>query len=159
MSNSHQMNVIAFWSWVLDFQQFWIYTHFVSHIFVPSGSPIPSVFSRFPCFGTCLVTSDLFPHGLIVPVWNYLTKSLSSGAGITRSTVMATLPQIASRVFITWGVLFSFPEVSHFFFGNSCSLVLHVHHNLNSGSLTGLVFGHISRSPVRVLNRCKHWLH
>ncbi|KAG0564193.1 hypothetical protein KC19_8G090900 [Ceratodon purpureus] len=95
-----------------DFQQFCIYTHFVSHIFVPSGSPIPSVFSRFPFFGTCLVTSDLFPPGLIVPVWNYLTKSLSSGAGITRSTVMATLPQIASRVFITWGVLFNFPELT-----------------------------------------------
>ncbi|KAG0608220.1 hypothetical protein M758_8G088700 [Ceratodon purpureus] len=69
---------------------------------------------------------------------------------------MATLPQIASRVFITWGVLFNFPEVSHFSLGNSYSLVLHVHHNLNSGSLTGLVFGHVSGSPVCVVNPCKH---
>ncbi|KAG0564192.1 hypothetical protein KC19_8G090900 [Ceratodon purpureus] len=31
---------------------------------------------------------------------------------------MATLPQIASRVFITWGVLFNFPEVIRYsFFG------------------------------------------
>ncbi|CAH2073235.1 unnamed protein product [Thlaspi arvense] len=35
--------------------------------------------------------------------------------GLVRSPVSATLPQIGSRLFLTWGILFSFPEVrSHF---------------------------------------------
>ncbi|KAG0564218.1 hypothetical protein KC19_8G093000 [Ceratodon purpureus] len=38
-------------------------------------------------------------------------SEIEDQSSITRSRVMATLPQIASRVFITWGVLFSFPEV------------------------------------------------
>ncbi|EFJ11872.1 hypothetical protein SELMODRAFT_125223 [Selaginella moellendorffii] len=33
-------------------------------------------------------------------------------AGIVRSPVSATLPQISSRLFVTWGVLWSFPEVT-----------------------------------------------
>jgi hypothetical protein len=32
--------------------------------------------------------------------------------GLVRSPVSATLPQIGSRLFLTWGVLWSFPEVS-----------------------------------------------
>lgn len=36
---------------------------------------------------------------------------------------MATLPQIASRVFLTWGILFSFPQVSNFSLRNSYWLV------------------------------------
>ncbi|CAK9190342.1 unnamed protein product [Sphagnum troendelagicum] len=31
--------------------------------------------------------------------------------GIVRSPVMATLPQIGSRIYLTWGILFSFPQV------------------------------------------------
>jgi very-long-chain (3R)-3-hydroxyacyl-CoA dehydratase len=35
--------------------------------------------------------------------------------GLVRSPVSATLPQIGSRLFLTWGILYSFPEVrSHF---------------------------------------------
>lgn len=31
--------------------------------------------------------------------------------GLVRSPVMATLPQISSRLYLTWGILWSFPEV------------------------------------------------
>ncbi|XP_010519217.1 PREDICTED: very-long-chain (3R)-3-hydroxyacyl-CoA dehydratase PASTICCINO 2 [Tarenaya hassleriana] len=35
--------------------------------------------------------------------------------GLVRSPVSATLPQIGSRLYVTWGILYSFPEVrSHF---------------------------------------------
>ncbi|CAN6805697.1 unnamed protein product [Brassica oleracea] len=35
--------------------------------------------------------------------------------GLVRSPVSATLPQIGSRLFLTWGILYSFPEVqTHF---------------------------------------------
>lgn len=40
-----------------------------------------------------------------------LLEIFNSIVGITSSPVTATLPQISSRVFITWGVLFSFPQV------------------------------------------------
>ena len=32
--------------------------------------------------------------------------------GLVRSPISATLPQIGSRLFLTWGILWSFPEVS-----------------------------------------------
>jgi very-long-chain (3R)-3-hydroxyacyl-CoA dehydratase len=32
--------------------------------------------------------------------------------GLVRSPISATLPQIGSRLFVTWGILWSFPEVS-----------------------------------------------
>lgn len=32
--------------------------------------------------------------------------------GLVRSPVSATLPQIGSRLYVTWGILWSFPEVS-----------------------------------------------
>jgi len=40
-----------------------------------------------------------------------LFEIFNSIVGITRSPVMATLPQIGSRIFLTWGVLYSFPQV------------------------------------------------
>lgn len=40
-----------------------------------------------------------------------LLEIFNSLVGITRSPVTATLPQIASRIFVTWGVLYSFPQV------------------------------------------------
>lgn len=39
-----------------------------------------------------------------------LLEILNSILGIVRSPVSATLPQIASRIFVTWGILWSFPE-------------------------------------------------
>lgn len=32
--------------------------------------------------------------------------------GLVRSPITATLPQIGSRLYVTWGILWSFPEVS-----------------------------------------------
>ncbi|KAG8364337.1 hypothetical protein BUALT_Bualt19G0118400 [Buddleja alternifolia] len=41
---------------------------------------------------------------------------LHSITGIVRSPVAATLPQVSSRLYVTWGILFSFPEIrTHFF--------------------------------------------
>ncbi|XP_078179090.1 very-long-chain (3R)-3-hydroxyacyl-CoA dehydratase PASTICCINO 2A-like isoform X2 [Carex rostrata] len=38
--------------------------------------------------------------------------------GLVRSPVSATLPQIGSRLFVTWGILYSFPEIIRYsFFG------------------------------------------
>ncbi|WZZ22694.1 hypothetical protein YC2023_124081 [Brassica napus] len=38
--------------------------------------------------------------------------------GLVRSPVSATLPQIGSRLFLTWGILYSFPEIIRYsFFG------------------------------------------
>ncbi|XP_024515196.1 very-long-chain (3R)-3-hydroxyacyl-CoA dehydratase PASTICCINO 2 [Selaginella moellendorffii] len=39
-----------------------------------------------------------------------ILEIINSLAGIVRSPVSATLPQISSRLFVTWGVLWSFPE-------------------------------------------------
>ncbi|VAI08924.1 unnamed protein product [Triticum turgidum subsp. durum] len=33
--------------------------------------------------------------------------------GLVRSPVSATLPQIGSRLFVTWGILWSFPRRGH----------------------------------------------
>ncbi|XP_042000942.1 very-long-chain (3R)-3-hydroxyacyl-CoA dehydratase PASTICCINO 2A-like [Salvia splendens] len=45
-----------------------------------------------------------------------LLEILHSLAGIVRSPVTATLPQVASRLYVTWGILYSFPEIrTHFF--------------------------------------------
>eukprot|EP01018_Ginkgo_biloba_P015077 Gb_04514 [translate_table: standard] len=39
--------------------------------------------------------------------------------GLVRSPVSATLPQIGSRLFVTWGILWSFPETrTHFLVGS-----------------------------------------
>ncbi|KAL8060387.1 hypothetical protein ABFX02_02G021800 [Erythranthe guttata] len=41
---------------------------------------------------------------------------LHSLFGLVRSPVTATLPQVSSRLYVTWGVLYSFPEIrTHFF--------------------------------------------
>eukprot|EP00271_Cylindrocystis_brebissonii_P015549 TRINITY_DN38472_c0_g1_i1.p1 TRINITY_DN38472_c0_g1~~TRINITY_DN38472_c0_g1_i1.p1 ORF type:complete len:225 (-),score=34.55 TRINITY_DN38472_c0_g1_i1:467-1141(-) len=39
-----------------------------------------------------------------------LFEVFNSATGIVRSPIAATLPQIASRLLLTWGILFSFPE-------------------------------------------------
>ncbi|XP_049372087.1 very-long-chain (3R)-3-hydroxyacyl-CoA dehydratase PASTICCINO 2A-like [Solanum verrucosum] len=39
---------------------------------------------------------------------------LHSLAGLVRSPISSTLPQISSRLYVTWGILWSFPEVSIF---------------------------------------------
>ncbi|KAL3691574.1 hypothetical protein R1sor_005225 [Riccia sorocarpa] len=39
-----------------------------------------------------------------------LLEIFNSIVGIVRSPVMATLPQIASRIYVTWAILYSFPE-------------------------------------------------
>ena len=45
-----------------------------------------------------------------------LLEVLHSLIGIVRSPVTATLPQIGSRLYVTWGILLSFPEIrTHFF--------------------------------------------
>ncbi|KAH6755243.1 Protein-tyrosine phosphatase-like [Perilla frutescens var. hirtella] len=45
-----------------------------------------------------------------------LLEILHSLVGIVRSPVTATLPQVASRLYVTWGILYSFPEIrTHFF--------------------------------------------
>nr|XP_009797992.1 PREDICTED: very-long-chain (3R)-3-hydroxyacyl-CoA dehydratase PASTICCINO 2A-like isoform X2 [Nicotiana sylvestris] len=36
---------------------------------------------------------------------------LHSLVGLVRSPISATLPQISSRLYVTWGILWSFPEV------------------------------------------------
>ncbi|KAG4936124.1 hypothetical protein JHK85_051043 [Glycine max] len=42
----------------------------------------------------------------------------SSWFGLVRSPVTATLPQISSRLFLVWGILWSFPEIIRYsFFG------------------------------------------
>ncbi|KAL8542986.1 hypothetical protein ACS0TY_003754 [Phlomoides rotata] len=40
-----------------------------------------------------------------------LVEILHSLTGIVRSPIGATLPQISSRIYITWGILYSFPEI------------------------------------------------
>ncbi|KAH9613663.1 hypothetical protein KSS87_012483 [Heliosperma pusillum] len=38
--------------------------------------------------------------------------------GLVRSPISATLPQIGSRLYVTWGILYSFPEIIRYsFFG------------------------------------------
>ncbi|KAF5749739.1 very-long-chain (3R)-3-hydroxyacyl-CoA dehydratase PASTICCINO 2A [Tripterygium wilfordii] len=39
--------------------------------------------------------------------------------GLVRSPVTATLPQIGSRLYVTWGILWSFPQVQTHFFVSS----------------------------------------
>ncbi|KAL7081552.1 hypothetical protein ACP275_14G047000 [Erythranthe tilingii] len=44
---------------------------------------------------------------------------LHSLIGLVRSPVTATLPQVSSRLCVTWGILYSFPEIrTHFFVGS-----------------------------------------
>ncbi|KAJ7565092.1 hypothetical protein O6H91_02G047700 [Diphasiastrum complanatum] len=46
-------------------------------------------------------------------VWqtSALLEIFNGLAGIVRSPIIATLPQIGSRIYITWGILWSFPEI------------------------------------------------
>ncbi|KAI4312653.1 hypothetical protein MLD38_037456 [Melastoma candidum] len=39
------------------------------------------------------------------------TAILHNLVGLVRSPITATLPQIGSRLFVTWGILYSFPEI------------------------------------------------
>ncbi|KAL2254764.1 very-long-chain (3R)-3-hydroxyacyl-CoA dehydratase PASTICCINO 2 [Sesamum indicum] len=44
-----------------------------------------------------------------------LLEIFHSLIGIVRSPVSATLPQVSSRLYVTWGILYSFPEIrTHF---------------------------------------------
>ncbi|RWW78673.1 hypothetical protein BHE74_00013114 [Ensete ventricosum] len=53
-------------------------------------------------------------HGLV----EFISLSSSFAVGLVRSPVSATLPQIGSRLFLTWGILWSFPEIIRYsFFG------------------------------------------
>ncbi|KAL0365541.1 UNVERIFIED_CONTAM: Very-long-chain (3R)-3-hydroxyacyl-CoA dehydratase PASTICCINO 2 [Sesamum angustifolium] len=48
-----------------------------------------------------------------------ILEILHSLAGIVRSPVSATLPQVSSRLYVTWGILYSFPEIrTHFLVGS-----------------------------------------
>ncbi|KAL3843441.1 hypothetical protein ACJIZ3_000844 [Penstemon smallii] len=48
-----------------------------------------------------------------------IIEILHSLIGMVRSPVTATLPQVGSRLYVTWGILYSFPEVrSHFLVGS-----------------------------------------
>ncbi|KAL8523660.1 hypothetical protein ACS0TY_013581 [Phlomoides rotata] len=40
-----------------------------------------------------------------------LVEILHSLIGIVRSPIAATLPKISSRIYITWGILYNFPEI------------------------------------------------
>nr|DAD22108.1 TPA_asm: hypothetical protein HUJ06_023571 [Nelumbo nucifera] len=44
--------------------------------------------------------------------------------GLVRSPITATLPQIGSRLYLTWGILYSFPEYSIFFLRHEGSIRL-----------------------------------
>ena len=44
-------------------------------------------------------------------VYGILFLFFFNGVGLVRSPVTATLPQISSRLFLVWGILWSFPEV------------------------------------------------
>ncbi|KAG6557859.1 hypothetical protein Mapa_000627 [Marchantia paleacea] len=46
----------------------------------------------------------------------------NSIVGIVRSPVTATLPQISSRLYVTWGILYSFPETREHFLVTSLIL-------------------------------------
>ncbi|RDX94255.1 Very-long-chain (3R)-3-hydroxyacyl-CoA dehydratase PASTICCINO 2A, partial [Mucuna pruriens] len=53
----------------------------------------------------------------LVCLWNSLWVFFN-GEGLVRSPVTATLPQISSRLYLTWGILWSFPEIIRYsFFG------------------------------------------
>lgn len=44
-----------------------------------------------------------------------VVEILHSLIGLVRSPVSATLPQVSSRLYLTWGILYSFPEIrTHF---------------------------------------------
>ncbi|KAL0422779.1 UNVERIFIED_CONTAM: Very-long-chain (3R)-3-hydroxyacyl-CoA dehydratase PASTICCINO 2 [Sesamum latifolium] len=48
-----------------------------------------------------------------------ILEILHSLTGIVRSPVSATLPQVSSRLYVTWGILYSFPEIrTHFLVGS-----------------------------------------
>ncbi|KAL5227980.1 hypothetical protein ABZP36_016245 [Zizania latifolia] len=47
---------------------------------------------------------------------------LHSATGLVRSPISATLPQITSRLFLTWGILWSFPETHHHIFVTSLAI-------------------------------------
>ncbi|CAA0827660.1 Very-long-chain (3R)-3-hydroxyacyl-CoA dehydratase PASTICCINO 2 [Striga hermonthica] len=48
-----------------------------------------------------------------------LLEILHSLTGIVRSPVAATLPQVSGRVYVAWGILYSFPEIrTHFLVGS-----------------------------------------
>lgn len=51
-----------------------------------------------------------------------LLEILHSLAGIVRSPIAATLPQISSRIYVTWGILYSFPEIRTNFFVASLAI-------------------------------------
>lgn len=46
-----------------------------------------------------------------VCLWTYSPFMFTRDKGLVRSPVTATLPQIGSRLFVAWGILWSFPEV------------------------------------------------
>lgn len=66
-------------------------------------------------------------------------------AGIVRSPVSATLPQIASRIFVTWGILWSFPEV--------CGKIGNVFQCISSGGNLN-----VPETLPNVLQTRGHWL-
>ncbi|KAK8952877.1 Very-long-chain (3R)-3-hydroxyacyl-[acyl-carrier protein] dehydratase PASTICCINO 2A [Platanthera guangdongensis] len=51
-----------------------------------------------------------------------ILEILHSLAGLVRSPVSATLPQIASRLYVTWGILWSFPELRAHVFVSSLAI-------------------------------------
>lgn len=51
-----------------------------------------------------------------------LLEILHSLTGIVRSPIAATLPQISSRIYVTWGILYSFPEIRTSFFVASLAI-------------------------------------
>lgn len=50
-------------------------------------------------------TKSIFLYTYYFSLYSVPTK------GLVRSPITATLPQISSRLFVTWGILWSFPEV------------------------------------------------
>lgn len=46
-----------------------------------------------------------------VCLWTYSPFLFIPDKGLVRSPVTATLPQIGSRLYVVWGILWSFPEV------------------------------------------------
>jgi hypothetical protein len=70
-----------------------------------------------------------------------LLEIFNSIVGIVRSPVMATLPQIGSRIYLTWGILFSFPQVRspspHFLLG--CATNFYSGHLSNQWSSSAFI--------------------
>nr|KAJ0201716.1 hypothetical protein LSAT_V11C600327290 [Lactuca sativa] len=92
-----------------------IYGQFKDEFVTARGVPL----SEVPLF---LFLLKIFPFAFIFLIYfnlsfflflfAYFLKQILHGfIGLVRSPISATLPQISSRLYVVWGILYSFPEV------------------------------------------------